>query len=190
MKENLIKGALAALLTGAALYFRQLFTPVIILLIVMVIDYVTGMIQAWASATISSRIGVMGIVKKVGYLFAIAVAVVVDYIIMTAATGAGVDLQGFYAFGLLVTIWLILNECISILENLSEIGVPLPGFLMAIVKKLKKTTEKTGDAQAKPDPEDLPDDLSDLDAADPYAAFGVSGDLPEDFDPDHPPDEK
>ena len=186
MKENIIKGALTVLIAGAAAYFRQLVAPLIILLAVMVIDYITGMIQAWASSTLSSRIGVMGIVKKIGYLFAIAVAIVVDYIIMNAALGTGMNLENFYAFGLLVTIWLTLNECISILENLSEIGVPLPGFLLAIVKKLKKTTEKTGNTQAKPDPDPaLPEDFED-----PYAAFGVSGDLPEDFDPDHPPDKK
>ncbi|MBR3240422.1 MAG: phage holin family protein, partial [Oscillospiraceae bacterium] len=76
MKENIIKGALAVLLTGAAAYFRQLLAPVIVLLIVMIIDYVTGMVQAWASSTLSSRVGIMGIVKKIGYLLAIAVAVV------------------------------------------------------------------------------------------------------------------
>lgn len=192
MKENIIKGALAVLLTGAAAYFRQLLAPVIVLLIVMIIDYVTGMVQAWASSTLSSRVGIMGIIKKIGYLLAIAVAVVVDYLIASTAARAGANLTDWYAFGLLVTIWLILNECISILENLSEIGVPLPGFLIAIVKKLKKTTEKVGDAQAKPDPEDLPEDLSKITDADPYAAFGVSGELPEDAapDPTHPPDEK
>lgn len=159
MKENIIKGALAVLLAGAAAYFRQLLAPVIVLLIVMIIDYVTGMVQAWASSTLSSRVGILGIVKKIGYLLAIAVAVVVDYLIASTAARAGVNLTDWYAFGLLVTIWLILNECISILENLSEIGVPLPGFLITIVQKLKKTTEKTGDVQAKDDatpPEDLP----------------------------------
>lgn len=42
---------------------------------------------------------------------------------------------------MLVTIWLIINELISILENLGSIGVPLPKFLLTIIKKLKTTTE-------------------------------------------------
>lgn len=37
------------------------------------------------------------------------------------------------------------NECISILENISEIGVPLPPFLMRLIQKLKKTTEDKGE---------------------------------------------
>lgn len=165
MKENVLKSVLALILAGATVYFRNLMAPLAILMIVMIIDYITGMAQAWVSATLSSRTGALGVVKKIGYLFAVAVAVVVDYIIQLAANRAGTDLSGFCPFGLLVTIWLILNECISILENLSEIGVPLPAFLMAIVKKLKKTTENQGDQQSG------------------------SGDTRAEDLPEHPPDE-
>ena len=44
-------------------------------------------------------------------------------------------------FGLLVAVWLIINEMISILENLSKLGVPIPGFLKVLLKKLKITTD-------------------------------------------------
>ena len=37
----------------------------------------------------------------------------------------------------LVAVWLIINEIISILENIGDIGVPLPGFLTKIVQGLK-----------------------------------------------------
>ena len=48
-------------------------------------------------------------------------------------------------FGLLVTVWLIFNECISILENVAEIGAPMPPFLVKLIGKLKKTTEDKGE---------------------------------------------
>ena len=38
-----------------------------------------------------------------------------------------------YCFGLIVAVWLIINELISILENLSELGTPIPPFLVKIV---------------------------------------------------------
>lgn len=167
MKENIIKGAVTVLLAGAAAYFHLLLGPLIVLGVVMLADYITGIAAAWATGTLSSRVGVLGIVKKVGYLFAVGVAIVVDYVIANAAIGAGVKLERFNIFGLLVTVWLILNECISILENLSEIGVPLPAFLVAAVKKLKKSTEKQGDAEAelpefpKPPADDAAESLSD-----------------------------
>ena len=159
MKENIFRAALSAVLAAVAVYFRKLIGPLAVLGVVMCIDYITGIAQAWVSGTLSSRTGVLGIIKKLGYLFAVAVAVVVDYVIQSAAIGAGLDLAGSYYCGLLVTIWLTLNECISILENLGEIGVPLPGFLMAIVKRLRQTTEKEGEKHApSPAPEEKPGD--------------------------------
>ena len=160
MKDFAIKGVVTVIFAGAAAYFHQLLGPLVILVIVMVADYITGMAAAWVTGTISSRQGILGIIKKCGYLFAVGVAVVVDYVIVEAAAGTGMDLGNFHIFGLLVTIWLALNECISILENLSEIGVPLPGFLSAIVKRLKKSAEKTGEAHANQDDEKdaAPDD--------------------------------
>ena len=148
MKDYAIKGAVTLIFAGAAAYFHQLVGPLIVLTIVMIADYITGMTAAWATGTLNSRVGVMGIIKKVGYLFVVAVAVVVDYIVITAAADTGMELVNYHLFGLLVTIWFILNECISILENLSEIGVPLPGFLVAIVKRLKISAEKTGESHA------------------------------------------
>ena len=38
-------------------------------------------------------------------------------------------------------VWLIINELISILENLGEIGVPLPEFLVNAVKSLKNKVD-------------------------------------------------
>lgn len=149
MKDEVFKGIIAAALAAVGAYFRALLFPVVVLALVMVADYLSGMARAWIKNELSSKVGVIGLVKKVCYLFGIAVAVVADWVIQTAAGQAGIEIQSVYVFGLLVTIWLILNECISILENISEIGVPLPPFLMALVNKLKKTTEAKGDEVTK-----------------------------------------
>lgn len=148
MKESGFKALVAVTLAGAATYLRELAVPVIVLAGVMIIDYISGIASAWVKRELSSRVGIIGIVKKLAYLLAVAVAIVVDWVVQTAAVELGVDLGGFYFFGLLVTIWLVLNECISILENLSEIGVPLPAFLLKIIEKLEKTVEETGEKPA------------------------------------------
>ena len=157
MKENAIKAVIAILIAGAMAYFKELIGPLIVLGVVMVVDYVTGISAAWVSKELSSRVGLIGIVKKLAYLAAVGVAVVIDYIIQQAIIKVGVELNsiGVY-FGLIVTVWLILNECLSILENLAEIGVPLPKFLLSAVERLKKTTEKAGEdaAQEIKPPED------------------------------------
>ena len=146
MKENIFKGLVAAAGAAVGLYFKELLVPVAVLVAVMLLDYATGMADAWAARELSSKTGILGIVKKLCYLIAVAVAVVVDWVIQSVAAKAGLELGSFYAFGLLVTVWLILNELISILENLSALGVPLPEFLMRVIEKLKKTAEEKGDS--------------------------------------------
>jgi toxin secretion/phage lysis holin len=144
MKENVFTGVLAALLAAGAAYLRELMVPVIVLLCVMIADYISGMARAWVTKTLSSRVGITGIVKKVGYLFVVGIGIVVDWIIQSAGTKIGIDMGGVYFVGLLVTIWLILNELISILENVSEIGAPVPEFLIKLIRRLKKTSEEKG----------------------------------------------
>ena len=40
-----------------------------------------------------------------------------------------------------MAIWIICNELISILENMIDIGVSIPKFMMPIVKNIKRYTE-------------------------------------------------
>jgi len=133
----LFAGAVGAL----AAYFNVLLVPLVVLVAVMLIDYITGMAGASCTGQLNSRVGVMGIVKKAGYLALVAVGMVVDYLIASALVSIGIDLQINYCFGMIITIWLIINELISILENLGEMNIPLPGFLVNMIKTLKSRVE-------------------------------------------------
>lgn len=147
--ENIIKALTAIIIGGLSAYLRVLAIPVIVLMAVMIIDYTSGMLKAWVNAELSSKIGLKGALKKVGYLLVICVAGVVDWLITSGLTSVGIDIGINFCFGLIVTIWFIINECISILENLSILGVPLPPFLTSAVHKLKiaveNKTDKEGD---------------------------------------------
>lgn len=144
MKEKAIKGAFTVALAAVGSYFRQLAVPVILLAVVMVLDYATGLASAWIGRRLSSRSGLIGIIKKFGYMVLVAVAAVVDWVIQISAEQAGITVALPSIFALLTTIWLTLNECISILENLHEIGVPVPPFLLAVIQRLKKGAENSG----------------------------------------------
>ena len=136
--ENIgIQAIIAAALAAFASYLGALAVPIIVLMVMMIIDYLSGMLAAWSEGTLSSKAGAKGIVKKVGYMALIVVAMGVDYLICSGVSAASLDLPYTMWFGLLVAVWLIINEMISILENLGRLGVPIPGFLRAIVKKLK-----------------------------------------------------
>ena len=153
MKMNFLQGVFAAVSAAIIAYLNILLVPIIVLIVVMIIDYLSGMAQAYVSHTLNSRIGVVGILKKVGYLATVAVAIIADYIISEALMLLGTDIKLSYYIGLVVTIWFIINELISILENLAEIGTPIPKFLTKIIKRLKVTVEKKTDTEESEDEE-------------------------------------
>lgn len=150
MKENILQALFATVIGAVVAYLNVLLVPLIVLIVVMVIDYFTGMAQAYISHTLNSRIGVTGILKKIGYIIAVTVGIVADYLISTALVNCGINVTVNCCIGMIVTVWFIINELISILENLSEIGTPLPKFLVAIVKRLKTTVEaKTAENESE-----------------------------------------
>ena len=142
MDEKVLKLGISAAAAGFAAYFGAIAVPLIVLMVMMVLDYLSGMTAAWMHNELSSKVGAKGIVKKVGYMALVAVAMGVDYLIWTGITAVQLSIGYNMWFGLLVAIWLIINEMISILENLSRIGVPLPDFLVKTIKKLKNAVDK------------------------------------------------
>lgn len=146
-----VQAAFAAALTMLTYYLGMVAVPIVVLMIAMIIDYVTGMVSAWHKAELSSKKGIFGIVKKISYLGLVCVGMGVDWLIYSGLHSVGVDLGYTIFFGVLVTIWLIINELISILENLGTIGVPLPKFLLTVVKKLKTTAENKIESEDEKD---------------------------------------
>lgn len=140
-----LQAALSAAFAALTIYLNALIVPVLVLLVFMILDYATGMVRAWRARELSSKVGVDGIIKKVGYMVLVVVAMGVDYLIYSGLTAVNVPLPCQLWFGMLVSIWLIINEMISILENLGKIGVPIPEFLKKIIGRLKNTVEKTGE---------------------------------------------
>ena len=134
-KATVLKSVTAVVGAGVAAYCGQLAAPVLVLLCMMVIDYVTGMVKAYMTAQLSSRIGIKGILK-------VAVGAGVDYLLRGALVQAGIDLHIELFCGLLVAIWLIINELISVMENLAAIGVPGFPRLSKLLERLKNTVSK------------------------------------------------
>ena len=152
MKENILKAIIATVSAGLLGYFNQLAIPVMMLAVVMVLDYATGLTAAWVHRELDSRTGIIGIVKKLGYLVLVVVGGCVDWLLMSGMAAVGLEQSVSFVFGLVITVWLILNELISILENLGSMeGFPLPAFLVGMVHKLKKTVENAADPMGRED---------------------------------------
>lgn len=149
MKEKTWQAVIAVALGGLSAYMRVMFVPLVVLIGVMIVDYMSGMLKAWGNDELSSRVGLRGIVKKLCYLMLVCVAGVVDWLIYSGLRQVGITLNFGFCFGLIVTIWLIINELISILENLEALKVPMPGFLSKIIKHLQTAVEVRAESDEK-----------------------------------------
>ena len=136
--------------TGAVAYLSHklgvTFYLLGLLLVLMVIDYVSGMAASAVEAIDhpddkrygwSSKKGAKGIAKKVAYLCVIAVSMVIDYIVIRTSGVLGVALPNTM-LSLLVSVWYLLNEALSIIENAGRIGAPVPNWLMKYIAALKE----------------------------------------------------
>lgn len=151
-----VQAAASAVLAWISARLGILFPVLIILTGMMVVDYITGMLASKCEALDhpkdpaygwSSKKGLKGILKKVGYLCVIAVAMVVDYIILHVAVALGVPITAKAFFGLLVAVWYILNELLSIIENAGRMGAPIPEWLKKYIAALKNKIEHDGTAE-------------------------------------------
>lgn len=148
----IIQGALAA--AGAFLSDKLgiLFPVLCALAAMMIVDYTTGMLASKTEAIDhpgdsgygwSSKKGAKGIIKKVGYLCVIAVAMVVDYVIATVSGTLGFTMPVSAFFGLLVAVWYLLNELLSIIENVGRMGADVPEWLLKYIAVLKDKIDST-----------------------------------------------
>ncbi|OAH53913.1 holin [Domibacillus aminovorans] len=101
------------------------------LVIMMIIDYMTGLMIAWSNKTVSSEIGFRGLMKKTSMIFAVVVAVQLDNI-----SGTG----GQFMRNTMI-MFLIGMEGISFIENLGHLGVKVPKQISSVFAQLKEETE-------------------------------------------------
>lgn len=126
MKE-IIDSILAVTATTFIYLIGGLDIALICLLIAIVLDYISGIIKAYVTKELSSKIGLKGILKKVGVLLIVMLSVLMDRV--TGETGAVRTLVIYY---------FVANEGLSILENLGQAGVPIPESIKKALKVLKK----------------------------------------------------
>ena len=128
--KNIFSFACSSISTIFIYVFGGLDVALQCLLVAIVLDYVSGMIKAYESQTLSSRIGFRGVVKKVGLLAIVALGVVIDR--LTGNTG---DIRT------LIIYYFVANEGLSIIENLASAGVPIPDIIAKALKILKDKGE-------------------------------------------------
>lgn len=136
MKDTVsaLVGVVAGLLSGILGGFD---TPVLVLVVCMGVDYVTGLIVAGvfhaspktSGGGLDSRVGWKGLARKFVTLLIVVIANLAD-ILLDLHYIRDAAIIGFCA-----------NECISILENAGLMGIRIPKVLTAALEKLSEEAE-------------------------------------------------
>lgn len=107
----------------------------IALIVMMTLDYVSGVMCAIIDKKLSSAVGFKGICKKVFILMLVGVAHIIDLHVV----GTGSALRGA------VICFYMSNEGLSLLENAAHIGLPIPDKLRDILTQLHDKERDTTD---------------------------------------------
>ena len=104
----------------------------IALIVFAALDYITGVMCAIADKTLSSAVGFKGVARKV-LIFAL---VGVGHILDTHVVGTGSALRTA------IICFYLSNEGVSLLENASYLGLPVPEKLKVVLEQLHGRAEK------------------------------------------------
>lgn len=115
------------------------------------IDVITGIIKGKINHELNSKAGTKGFLKKVALLIAFSFGFLLDFLVIYLAEFFSVKIPESLSFGSLMGIYISINECISICENLDQCGVKLPPFILNTLKIADKkinsaSMQKTNDA--------------------------------------------
>ncbi|EPB8179159.1 holin family protein [Clostridium perfringens] len=127
-----IKLFIIALGTGFTWLFGVWDIPLVVLVVFMVLDQLTGVIRGYVNKELSSDVGLKGIARKCVILIILIVAVMLDRLLNT----------GSWMFRTMVAYFYIANEGISLLENCASLGAPIPEKLKHALIQLKEGKKK------------------------------------------------
>ena len=148
---NTIKGVVTAIAALLSALLGTLYVPVLLMVLCNIIDYATGLMAAKnrLDGGISSYRSIKGIKKKVSMWLLVVVGAVLDQLLLYATHTIGISIPIKFLVACVVAIWLICNEIISILENMIDIGIQIPSFLLPLVKNIKSQTEHIAGSDQK-----------------------------------------
>ena len=143
-----IKAAVAAACAFGTALFGWVGWMVVLWLVAMALDYLTGTFAAIYNKRWSSSVARSGLWHKLGSIFAVLVAAMCDIALGVLGDNFGISLplSGQHCIITpLVTAWYIFTELGSIIENAAAMGAPVPGFLRKLIAKSKKSIDDNAD---------------------------------------------
>ncbi len=118
----------------------------IALIVFCVLDYISGMMCAIVEKSMSSEVGFKGIFKKILIFSLVGIGHIIDVHVVQNGNALRSAIIFFY----------LTNEGLSLIENISRLGLPIPDKLKTILAQLHNHGDKTKkDEKGKMEKENL-----------------------------------
>lgn len=131
MKVDKFNSFVAIVATFLTYLFGSWDVALSVLIVFMALDYVTGVVYAYTQDKLNSEVGFKGLVKKCMILVVLIIGVMLDKMLS----------NGTWVFRTLVAYFYIANEGISLLENIANLGVPIPEKIKVALEQLEQKDE-------------------------------------------------
>lgn len=128
--KNFISDIISVILTTIIYVLGGVDVALKSLIIIIIIDYLTGVASAFYNKKVSSKKGLKGIIKKFCYFLVVALAVIIDNLMGQSGV-----------IRTLVIYFFVANDGISIIENMAEMDIKLPKKLIEALDDLKHKSE-------------------------------------------------
>ena len=142
-----VKKTVTALMAALSAFLGWMGWLVVLYAVSMGIDYLTGSALAAKNGDWQSQKAREGLWHKAGSILAVIVSALADFLLGLVLKNLPLGLPFTYTVLLcpVVLVWYILTEMGSIVENVGEMGVPVPVFLKNIIAALHTGVEESGD---------------------------------------------
>lgn len=159
MNEHMIaaKAAVTAFLASMTAYMGWRTAMVLAWVALMALDYFSGTIAARQTGTWKSETARNGIWHKGGMILVVMVCAIADWVMITVCKSLPNDVLAIewpVVIFPMVTIWYILTEIGSIIENAIAMGAPVPSWLPKIINAGKHVVDAAGEQTAAPAPKE------------------------------------
>lgn len=142
--DNWFKWLWSVILGGLATFFGQYGLFIALVAVAVVLDVITGLVKVKATGEgLSSDKATKGFWKKISLFVGLSFGIFLDYAVATVLAEVGVGVVPELPFALIICAYIIINEAISISENLYLTNPD--GFPPAIGKMLKVAKDKIED---------------------------------------------
>ena len=114
----------------------------------MALDYLSGTLAARHNGTWQSAMAREGIFHKAGMILVVIVSMIADFVIAMVCNYLPYDVVNFHwpiVIFPLVTMWYIITEIGSIIENAMAMGAKVPAWLPKLLNATLKVVENVGE---------------------------------------------